>query len=379
MEDPGWIEIPHAEQSAELAIVHAGGDWTIVSAGSLDRELQALALPAGREVVFDLHALRALDTAGAWLIYRTVSALRARRHKVRMRGGRERHRAMLRRVGASYRPCTIEPPRLATWRRLALQVGAATVGVARDAGGFVAFLGAAVLALLRTLARPRRLRITSLVNQMEQVGFNALPIVALMSFLVGVVLAYQGAAQLQRLGAEVFVVDLIAVSVLREIGILLTAVVVAGRSGSAFTAQIGAMKANEEVDAMRTLGLDPLDVLVLPRLLALILTLPILAFVADLMGLLGGGLMAWAVLDISPWLFLQRLREGVEIGSFWVGIAKAPFFAAVIALVGCYEGLQVSGSAESVGRQTTRAVVEAIFLVIVIDAMFSIFFDLVGV
>jgi phospholipid/cholesterol/gamma-HCH transport system permease protein len=214
---------------------------------------------------------------------------------------------------------------------------------------------------------------------MEEVGFNALPIVGLISLLIGVVLAYQGATQLEKFGAQVFVVNLVGVSVLREIGILLTAIVVAGRSGSAFAASIGSMVIREEVDAMRTLGLSPVEVLVLPRILALVLMLPVLAFFADLMGLLGGMLMCWLALDITPIVFLDRLRAAVGVEHFWVGISKAPVFGFVIGLVGCLDGLRVSGSAESVGRQTTRAVVTSIFLVIVADAFFSVFFSYLGV
>jgi phospholipid/cholesterol/gamma-HCH transport system permease protein len=218
-----------------------------------------------------------------------------------------------------------------------------------------------------------------MVFHVEEVGLNALPIVGLVSFLIGVVLAYQGAVQLRQLGAEIFVVDLIAVAVLRELGVLLTAIMIAGRSGSAFTAQLGTMKVNEEVDALRSLGLDPLEVLVLPRCIALVISLPLLTFFADLMGLLGGGLMAWIELDIGPAVFLERLRDAVSPSSFWVGIVKAPVFAVIIAVIGCYEGLQVRGSAEAVGRHTTRAVVESVFVVIVADALFSVFFDLIGV
>ena len=241
------------------------------------------------------------------------------------------------------------------------------------------FFGLIFVTAARALARPHKLRTTSLFYHMEEVGLNAIPIVGLMSFLIGIVLAFQGASQLQRFGAEVFVVNLVAVSVLREIGVLMTAIIVAGRSGSAFTAQIGSMKVNEEVDAMQTLGLDPIEVLVLPRLFALALTLPLLAFFADIMGLVGGGLMAWIALDISPATFIERLRDAVSMWSFWVGIIKAPFFAFMIAMIGCYEGFQVTGSATGVGQRTTRAVVEAIFLVIVIDAAFSIFFQVVGI
>ena len=214
---------------------------------------------------------------------------------------------------------------------------------------------------------------------MEQSGLNALPIVGLISFLIGVVLAYQGADQLARFGAQIYTVNLVGVGVLREMGILLTAIIVAGRSGSAFTAQIGTMKVNEEIDAMRTMGLDPMEVLVLPRIMALVLVMPLIAFYADIMGLLGGAVMATAVLDISFFQFARQLNASDPIWSFWIGIIKAPIFAFIIATIGCYEGLRVTHSAESVGRQTTRAVVEAVFLVIVLDALFSILFSVLGI
>jgi len=372
-----WVEL-HAPVSGDVPVLRAGGDWRIVNAGQLDSELTRLDV-RGDRVVVDMAALETLDTAGAWLLYRTLKLFEAQHKKIALRGARDEHHAMLREIAANDNPCDIQPPSVNTVARVVIAVGRASVDVLQAARDFVAFFGAAVVAFLRVLVRPQRLRWTSLVYQMEQVGFNALPIVGLIAFLIGVVLAYQGAVQLQRLGAEVFVVDLVSVSVLREVGILLTAIVVAGRSGSAFTAQIGSMKANEEVDALRTLGMDPMDVLVLPRVLALVITLPMLAFFADMLGLLGGGLMAWAVLDISPALFIERLRDAVTVWSFLVGMIKAPFFAIVIALVGCHQGLQVTGSAESVGNRTTRAVVEAIFLVIVLDAVFSIFFSVIGI
>ena len=219
---------------------------------------------------------------------------------------------------------------------------------------------------------------TSLVHHCEEVGLNAVPIVALMAFLIGVVLAFQGASQLRQFGAEVFVVDLIAISVLRELGILLTAIIVAGRTASAFTAAIGSMKMREEIDAMRTLGIDPAIALILPRVLALLLMLPILGLVANVMGLLGGGLMSWIELDISPAMFRTRLVEGTAAEHVFVGMVKAPVFAIIIGLVGCRAGMRVGGDAESLGRMTSSAVVTAIFAVIVADAFFSIFFAQVG-
>ncbi|MGH6718260.1 MAG: MlaE family ABC transporter permease, partial [Alphaproteobacteria bacterium] len=235
-----------------------------------------------------------------------------------------------------------------------------------------------VTVVARTAVRPARLRFISLVNHMEHVGLNAMPIVGLLSFLIGVVLAYQGADQLRRFGAELFTVNLLGVSVLRELGVLIASIIIAGRSGSAFTAQIGTMKVNQEVDALLALGLDPIEILVLPRAFALILTLPLIVFYANLMGLAGGALMSLFVLDLSLGQFVRQLNEAVTTTTFWVGMVKAPVFAFIIALVGCYCGLKVKGNAESVGRMTTQSVVEAIFLVIVTDAAFSILFSYLG-
>jgi len=232
---------------------------------------------------------------------------------------------------------------------------------------------------VRLFWRPGRLRLTATVQQMEVAGLDAMPIVGLLSFLIGVVMAYQGADQLRRFGAEIYTVNLLGISILRELGVLLSAIIIAGRSGSAFTAQIGTMQVNQEIDALRTLGLDPVEVLVLPRVLGLVLTLPLLVFYADFMGLIGGGLMSWATLGIGAPAFLEQLRSAITEWTLWVGVIKAPFFAAIIAMVGCYEGFNVSGSADSVGRLTTQSVVESIFLVIVADAAFSILFSMLRI
>lgn len=226
---------------------------------------------------------------------------------------------------------------------------------------------------------PWRLRKAALVTHMEETGAKALPIVALMGFLIGVVLAFQGATQLKQFGAEIFVVELISISILRELGILLTAIIVAGRSGSAFTASIGSMKVQEEIDAMRTLGLDPIEVLVIPRVLALLIMLPILGFVADMAGLFGGALMSWIDLGVSPGMFVTRLKENTDVWQLAVGLIKAPFFALVIGVIACWQAMQVKGSAQSVGQRTTASVVQSIFMVIAIDALFSIFFSEIGI
>lgn len=244
---------------------------------------------------------------------------------------------------------------------------------------FLTFIGLVISRLVRTVFQPKRLRVTALFAQMQQTGYNAVPIIALMGFLIGIVLAFQGAVQLRQFGAEVFVVDLIAVSVLRELGILLTAIIVAGRSGSAYTAAIGSMKVHEEIDAMKTLGLDPIEVLVLPRLIALVLMLPVLGLVANICALFGGAMMSWLELGVSPNMYVTRLRENTDVWHLGVGMIKAPFFAFTIAVVACWQGFQVVGSADSVGEKTRSSVVQGIFLVIVLDALFSVFSSEIGI
>lgn len=241
------------------------------------------------------------------------------------------------------------------------------------------YLGRFLAALGRAIRHPGDFRLTSLVHHCQETGLRAVPIVALMSFLIGVVLAFQGAAQLTQFGAEIFVVDLIAISILRELGILLTAIIVAGRTASALTASIGSMKMREEIDAMRTLGLDPDMVLILPRVLALIITLPILGLVANLSGLVGGAIMSWIELGVSPSMFRYRLLADTSVEHALVGLVKAPVFAVVIGIIGCHAGMKVGKDAESLGAQTSTAVVNAIFAVIVIDALFSVFFAKVGI
>jgi phospholipid/cholesterol/gamma-HCH transport system permease protein len=257
-------------------------------------------------------------------------------------------------------------------------LGRAVVGGVAFLLGLTGNLGLFLARLARSVLHPRQFRLTSLVHHCQEVGVKAVPIVAVMAFLIGVVLAFQGAAQLRQFGAEIFVVDLIAISILRELGILLTAIIVAGRTASAYTAAIGSMKMREELDAMRTLGLDPADVLFVPRILALLLMLPILGLVASVAGLLGGALMAWIELGISPAMFQTRLVEGTDASHVLVGMIKAPVFALIIGVVGCHAGMRVERDTESLGRMTSNAVVTAIFAVILTDAVFSIFFAQVG-
>ena len=366
-------------EDGETARVSLTGTWTVAAAAELDRQLRRLSLPKARRATLDLSGIEALDTAGAWLIRQTAKTLADDGVTVAFAGADRRASALLETVGRVDQVTPTADKEPLSFVEMLEHLGFATAFAVREARAYLGFLGLALETGLRVALRPSRFRFTSFVHHLEAVGLNALPIVGLISFLIGIVMAYQGATQLRLFGAEIFVVDLVAISVLREIGILLTAIVVAGRSGSAFTAQIGTMKLREEVDAMRTLGLDPVEVLVLPRVTALVVALPLLCFFSDIMGLLGGALMAWLDLDISPETFVTRVQDRIPIKHFWVGMVKAPVFAAMIGLVGCYQGLRVKGDSGSVGKLTTRSVVQSIFLVIVADAVFSIFFDMIGI
>lgn len=389
----GWVK---ASRDGEHWLLTVGGRWVVAEATQLSAALAA-ALPtpkAGAQadptagVRVDMTALETLDTSGAWLIYRAGERLASAGFTVEFLGAKAVHAGLLDRVakaGVADRGASRGGLGAALARfglaplALAERVGRGAVEALTTARDLVSFFGLTIVVALRSLAAPWRLRGVALFSHLEQVGLNALPIVGLMSFLIGVVIAFQGADQLRQFGAEIFTVNLLGVSILRELGIILTAIVVAGRSGSAFTAQIGTMKVNQEIDAMVTLGLDPIEVLVLPRLFALMIALPLLTFFADIMGLLGGAVMTLVVLDISPSQFINQLHEAISLTTLLVGIVKAPVFAFLIALVGCFEGFQVEGSADSVGRKTTTSVVVSIFLVITVDAMFSIMFSIIGI
>ncbi|MGK9166249.1 MlaE family lipid ABC transporter permease subunit [Inquilinus limosus] len=356
------------------------GPWVTRAAAPLDHELAALVQrrPSG-EVVLDLSGVTRLDTVGAWLVHRTQEDLAAAGATVRVEGVSEDQRGLLEAVSRVERDEPIAHPDRNILYELALRTGKATFHFRDEALALLSFLGVLMVKSVGTLLRPSRIRMTALAHNIETTGLHAMPIVGLLSFLIGVVLAYQGADQLSRFGAQIFVVNLLGVSVLRELGVLMTAIIVAGRSGSAFTAQIGTMQVNQEVDAMETLGLDPIEVLVIPRVFALAITLPLLSFYASMMAILGGAFMSYFALNISFVQFLQQFQAAIGVNTFWVGMVKAPVFAFTIAMVGCYEGLKVSGSAESVGRLTTQSVVVSIFLVIVLDAVFSILFATLGV
>lgn len=373
----GTTALWQAERRGDGMACACLGAWIIGNAGAIDAAIARTPAAAG-PVVIDLSGLTRLDTAGAHMVVKAERHLAANGADVQLAGVRPEHETLLNLVACDAARL-VPPPAGPPWIvRFLGGIGRSTVDAAHEARDLIGFIGLVVATLARLIIRPWRLRLTSLVFNIEQVGFNALPIIGLLSFLIGVVMAYQGADQLQRFGAQIYVVNLLGISILRELGVLMTSIIVAGRSGSAFTAQIGSMKLREEIDAMRTIGLDPVEVLVLPRLLALMIALPLLTFFADIMGLLGGGLMAWISLDLPPRMFLTQLQQAIALNTFFVGLIKAPVFAVTIAIVGSYMGMKVSGSAESVGQMTTASVVLSIFLVIVLDAIFSIFFSMVG-
>ena len=364
-----------SEEPGSLTLT-AAGEWLVESAADIDRRLRALRLPADRRVTIDLAGVDRLDTAGAWLLLRTERDLTAFGNAVEMRNLRPNLAPLIEQVRAAGAVAPVRHPRPAHHTLIGFigRIGQISAALVARAYSLLGFLGVVSATAVRLIRHPRRLRLTAIVAQMEQTGVNALPIVGLLTFLIGVVIAYQGADYLRYYGLESYTVQLTAASVLRELGVLLTAIILAGRSGSAFTAQIGTMRVTEEIDALRTIGLDPIEVLVLPRLFGLMLTLPMLTLCANFMGVFGGGMMAWARLGISAPEFFDHLST-LYPWSYWIGLIKSPFFAVIIAVTGCYEGFQVEGSAESVGRLTTLSVVEAIFLVIVTDAGFSIFFS----
>jgi phospholipid/cholesterol/gamma-HCH transport system permease protein len=353
--------------------VHADGDrWALD--GALDihtLSVAASALKPGPPASLDIAALQRLDTPGALLLHRL------RGQGVRLVGMRAEQRALLELVAELH----IEPlpaaKRVARWRELVIQLGRGADEAWRDTLQIITFVGRAASGIGLAIVR-RRLRLAALSRQVSETGVNALPIVGLMAVMISIVIGYQGVAQLRPYGSESFTINLVAVSVLREMGVLITAIMVAGRSGSAFTAEIGVMKAREEIDALRVMGLEPMELLVLPRVLGLVITLPLLTFYADVMGLLGGAVISQTLLQVSPASYLERVQIAVDSSDLFVGLVKAPVFAFFIGVIGCMHGLRIAGSAESVGRETTRAVVKAIFLVIVLDALFSVFFEKVG-
>ena len=356
------------------------GSWTATHASALEHLYETVSPKLSRAgaIRVDLTNVGELDTLGAWLLEKIA------RHAPRLGppadviGISDRYAGLIAEVNqVNRRKPAAEKPENPIIVRLE-QLGRYAAGITEDVAIFLQMLGALGLALFGVLRRPRSLRLTSLAYQIYRVGWQAIPIILLITFLIGAIIAQQGIFHFRKFGAESYVVDMVGILVLRELGVLIVAIMVAGRSGSAYTAELGSMKMREEIDALSTMGLDAVEVLVLPRILALICSLPILAFIGSMAALYGGGLVAWLYGGMSPAIFMARLHDAVSVTSFEVGIIKAPFMALAIGIVASSEGLRVKGSAESLGRQTTTSVVKSIFLVIVLDGIFAVFFASIG-
>lgn len=357
----------------ELAL---SGSWTARGIGQIETQLKALSASSGSTLVIDASRIEAFDTAGAWIVQKLRRRLGGESVSIEIRQLRPEFAKLFEVVGqeigdragtANHDPAP--PP---TWLE---SLGRATADAFEQGRALLGFIGECTFVLGRCLAHPQRLRWRPILYNIRSAGFDALPIVGLLSFLLGIVVAYQGADQLRQYGANIFVADLVGLSMLREFAPLITAIIVAGRSGSAYAAQIGTMAVTEEIDAMRTIGIVPLELLVLPKIIALLIVLPLLTVFADVLGVFGGMLMARAQLAVGYVEFLDRFVKTVSVTAYLIGLGKAPVFAAIIVTVGCFQGFRTHGGPDSVGRQTTRSVVQAIFLVIVADALFSVAFS----
>ena len=352
------------------------GSWTARGIGAIEPQLDAWSAPAKTAMVVDGARIEALDTAGAWVLQKLLRRLRDEGTAVQVRDLRPDFAKLLEAVAPQVADQTETVAPAASAPASSLEgLGRRAADAYEQAVALLAFVGESAVALAGCVAHPARVRWRPILYNIRSAGFDALPIVGLLSFLLGIVVAYQGADQLRQYGANIFVVDLVGLSMLREFAPLITAIIIAGRSGSAYAAQIGTMVVTEEIDAMRTIGIPPLDLLVLPKVIALVIALPLLTVFADVLGVFGGMIMARAQLGVGFGDFLDRFVKAISITAYLIGICKAPVFAAIIAVVGCFQGFRTKGGADSVGRQTTRSVVQAIFLVIVADALFSIAFS----
>jgi phospholipid/cholesterol/gamma-HCH transport system permease protein len=365
-------------QGEQLNLV-AAGQWTAEHARKLEPLIDQVGRGAKvRSVVIDMSGIERFDTFGAWLLERLARGWKAQGCDIQVVNLSESYQVLMQEVhhanSTGVQPERRESVLVATLER----TGRTMVGVAVDLVRILQMLGELAVVVLRVALRPHTFRATSVVYQLERVGWRAVPIVVLITFLVGCILAQQGLFNFRRLGAEVYVVDLIGILVLRELGVLIVSIMLAGRSASSYTAELGSMRMREEIDALRTMGLDPTEILVLPRVLALVIALPLLTFLGSMAALYGGGLIAWVYGGVNPDIFLSRLKEAIDLNTFLVGIIKAPFMALIVGVVACVEGYAVQGSAESLGLHTTASVVKSIFLIIVLDGFFAIFFAAVG-
>ncbi|HEY1940786.1 MAG TPA: MlaE family lipid ABC transporter permease subunit [Roseiarcus sp.] len=366
--------ITSEQTSAGVRLALAGG-WTIDAGALLERRASAMiaAAAGAEEATIDLSRVERMDTAGAWVIDRSRESIAARGVAARFVGAHPKHAILLQE--ARFRPVDTPKPRHGhSVTSLLADIGESVYDAGMDLVGGLSFLGRLVSSAANVLVRPQRWRWTSIIYHLEAFGLRSAPIILLITFLVGAIVAQQGIFQLARFNATPYAVDLIGLLVLRELGVLLTSIMIAGRSGSAITAEIGAMKMREEVDALEVMALDPMEVLILPRIIALVLALPLLTFLADMAALFGGACVAWVYGNIAPPVFIARLHDAIVLSTFESGLIKAPFMALVIGLIASREGFAVAGSAESLGRKVTGSVVKSIFMVIVLDGIFAMFF-----
>ena len=358
----------------------AAGSWTAEHSRTLEPQVDAATRTNSqvRKIAIDVARIERLDTFGAWLLERAMRTWTSQGCETRLIGLRDDYRGLFEKVHAGTHKLTPEPPKQNSIIATLESVGRTMAGAGGDFILLAQMIGALMVAAKRVAVRPWTFRLTSMINHLERVGWQAVPIILLITLLIGAILAQQGIFHFRKFGADIYVIDMVGVLVLREVGVLIVCIMVAGRSGSSYTAELGAMKMREEVDALRTMGFDPIEVLILPRIVALVIAVPVLTFLGSMAALYGGGVVAWAYGGIEPAVFLSRLQEAITVETFEVGILKAPFMALVIGVVACVEGLQVQGSAESLGEQTTNSVVKSIFLVIVLDGMFAMFFASIG-
>lgn len=369
------VSLSRKEEAGKLVLA-AAGRWISSFAGQAERLVVEVEhkRAKSKNVAIDVSSIEQLDTSGAWLLERMRRDFEEKGASAEIVGLDPRYKILLDEVKQTNTGKDAEElddnPVAGTLGFL----GEIVVGFVKDTSEFVQFLGASVVSSGRVLVRPWTFRMTSVVHHLDRVGFRSVPIVVLILFLIGGILAQQGIFHFRKFGAETYVVDMVGILVLREVGVLITSIMLAGRSGSAYTAELGSMKMREEVDALRVMGRDPMEILILPRMIALIIALPLLTFLGSMAALLGGMVTAWIYGGFSPEIFMERLRDAISWSTFWVGMIKAPFMGAVIGVVACVEGLRVQGSAESLGEHTTASVVKSIFLVIVLDGAFAIFF-----
>jgi phospholipid/cholesterol/gamma-HCH transport system permease protein len=361
-------------------VLAAHGTWTADHAHALEQLVDAVTQerPEVHQVDIDMGGIDRLDTFGGWVLQRLIRAWNTERATARVLNLSNKYDELIVKVETANREPPPAPPKERGVVYSLSMIGHSMVEVGADLVRIVDMLGAVIGAALRVFARPRSFRLTSVVHHIDRVGWRAVPIILLITFLIGAIIAQQGIFHFRKFGADVYVIDMVGILVLREIGVLIVAIMVAGRSGSAYTAELGSMKMREEMDALRTMGFDPVEVLILPRIIALVIALPMLAFIGSMAALYGGGLIVWLYGHLNPDIYLSRLREAIDIETFEVGMIKAPFMALIIGIVSCVEGMQVKGSAESLGLQTTSSVVKSIFLVIVVDGLFAMFFASIG-